>query len=251
MTVSEAGKISSFSATGLALGTFATISGDPSYLTVLDDGAVLASLPDQDQVVVLRSSAVAPVAAEPTAPTAPTAAQPLTLSAPAPNPTTGRVSVRLAVEAPADVRAVVYDALGREVAVAFGGPVAESAEVSVDASRFGAGVYVLRVTGNGAAVTKTFTVVREPGPAGPVRRGGRPAPAKTRGYLLRGGPARVSAPSVAPPGRHFLSMAWQSAAGLPALGEQEPSSKAWAHPFVRLLSSPCLTRTPPDRPSVS
>ena len=91
---------------------------------------------------------------------APSAGEPLTVSAVAPNPTASRAVVALAVAAPTDVRAVVYDMLGRQVVVALDGPVSAAAEVAVDVAGLSAGTYVLRLTGAGAAVSRTFTVAR-------------------------------------------------------------------------------------------
>jgi hypothetical protein len=77
-----------------------------------------------------------------------------------PNPTTARAALSLSVDAPQHVRATVYDALGRAVAVVLDAEVAASAEVSVDASGLAPGVYVVRVEGESFAFARRFTVTR-------------------------------------------------------------------------------------------
>ena len=148
-------RVRSFAPDGEPRGTFANTPG-VTNLTVLRGGQVLASQPREDRVLAIRAEGTPPVAVEDEV----TAGAALAVSAVAPNPTTGRAQFEVAVEAPTEVRAVVYDALGREVAVAHDGPVAHSAEVSVDAAGLAPGVYVVRVTGAGAAEARTFTVVR-------------------------------------------------------------------------------------------
>jgi hypothetical protein len=60
------------------------------------------------------------------------------------------------------VRVAVYDALGREVAVAHEGPVPGGAPlpVSVEASGLAAGVYYVRAVGEGFALVRPLTVAR-------------------------------------------------------------------------------------------
>lgn len=84
----------------------------------------------------------------------------VTLSAPSPNPTAGRFTLALTVDEAQSVRAVVYDALGRQVAVAFEGEVAEAVRIAVDTSRLAPGVYVVRVEGATFAEVRRLTVVR-------------------------------------------------------------------------------------------
>ena len=76
------------------------------------------------------------------------------------NPTRDGAALRLSVPSPQRVRAAVYDALGREVAVAFDGEVASAAEIAVDTSRLASGVYVVRVTGEAFAEARRLTVAR-------------------------------------------------------------------------------------------
>jgi len=92
--------------------------------------------------------------------TAPEAPRVTALSAARPNPTTGRTALRLTVEAPEHVRATVYDALGRAVAVVLDAEVAEAADVVVDGAGLAAGAYVVRVEGDTFHFTRRFTVTR-------------------------------------------------------------------------------------------
>lgn len=80
----------------------------------------------------------------------------------APNPATGASRLSFSVAAAQTVRAVVVDALGREVAVVFEGAVAPGAEttLAIDAGRLAPGTYVVRVTGETFAETRRLTVVR-------------------------------------------------------------------------------------------
>ena len=78
----------------------------------------------------------------------------------APNPARGRTGLRLTVPSAERVRVSVYDALGREVAVAFEGTVTGVAEVAVEAGRLAPGVYVVRVSGDTFAESRSLTVVR-------------------------------------------------------------------------------------------
>ena len=98
-----------------------------------------------------------PTAADDAAPTSPVA-----LSLLAPNPVRGGiVRATLSLAAPAIVRVVVTDALGRTVAVAFDGLATGSLGIEVDADRLAPGVYSLRISGaDGPAVARRFTVTR-------------------------------------------------------------------------------------------
>ena len=79
-----------------------------------------------------------------------------------PNPARGHVEAVLTVASAQDVRAEVFDVLGRRVAVVFEGAVAAGAPQAVrfDAGALPAGLYVLRVRAAGASLTRPFTVVR-------------------------------------------------------------------------------------------
>ena len=78
-----------------------------------------------------------------------------------PNPAAGAATVSLALpESAEQVRLVLYDALGREVAVLHDGPLAAGAhEVSLDAAGLAPGAYVVRAEGVAAPPTR-LTVLR-------------------------------------------------------------------------------------------
>ncbi|PAP76482.1 T9SS type A sorting domain-containing protein [Rubrivirga marina] len=79
----------------------------------------------------------------------------------APNPAGYRTVVTVAVPGAGPVRAVLYDALGREVARLHDGPLAAGTRaLPIDASRLRSGVYVVRVEAGGEAVSRALTVVR-------------------------------------------------------------------------------------------
>ena len=85
----------------------------------------------------------------------------LALDPPRPNPAADRTQVTFRLAAPADVRVAVYDVLGREVAVVADGPRGAGAHgVAVGTAGLPAGVYVVRLDADGAAVTRRFTVAR-------------------------------------------------------------------------------------------
>lgn len=84
----------------------------------------------------------------------------LTLTA-TPNPVRGRLAVAFGTEEAAPVRASVYDALGREVAVlADRSFEAGRHEVALDTAAMPSGVYIVRVTVGNDVQTKQVTVVR-------------------------------------------------------------------------------------------
>ena len=78
-----------------------------------------------------------------------------------PNPAGDRVEVVVSLAEAQDVRAVVLDALGREVAVVLVGPVAAGERaVSIDTSSWSAGVYVVRVVAGGRVASARLVVAR-------------------------------------------------------------------------------------------
>jgi hypothetical protein len=78
-----------------------------------------------------------------------------------PNPFSASTTLRFALPARADVRLVVYDLLGREVAVPVEGVLAPGVyETSFDASRLPAGVYVCRLEAGGVTHSRALTLVR-------------------------------------------------------------------------------------------
>ena len=138
-----------------AAGSFrGTLDGDPAPdrtapVGPASAGAFLVSLPDEQ-----------PVAAEPAATPAPGVPS---IAPPRPNPTADRpVRFDLSLPGSAPVRAVVVDALGREVAVAYDAKVAGRVVIEVDTAPLAPGTYVLRVTtgGGAGAQSRPFTVAR-------------------------------------------------------------------------------------------
>ncbi len=77
-----------------------------------------------------------------------------------PNPATGPVTVAVELAAPAEVRAEVYDALGRRVAAADARLGAGFGSVPVDLTGLPAGVYVVRVAAGEAIASRVVTVAR-------------------------------------------------------------------------------------------
>ena len=119
------------------------------------DRAVVSARGDDDRrgaVVVYTGAGF--VSAEGEAPSG------VRLSAPVPNPAAGRTTLALTVERAQRVRAVMYDALGREVLVAFDGAIADAARIEVATDALPAGVYVVRVTGETFVRTQRVTVAR-------------------------------------------------------------------------------------------
>ena len=78
-----------------------------------------------------------------------------------PNPSRGRLTLRLALPEASGVRVVLYDVLGREVAVvADGDHNAGVHELAVDASALPAGLYLYRVVAGGRTTSGTVTLAR-------------------------------------------------------------------------------------------
>lgn len=85
----------------------------------------------------------------------------LSLNAPSPNPVRGPVAFRFSLDRPKAVRLAVYDILGREVAIVREGiHQAGTHEVSFDAGVLPSGVYIVRLTANGQALTRSFMRTR-------------------------------------------------------------------------------------------
>lgn len=84
------------------------------------------------------------------------------LSAAYPNPLRSSARISLEVAEAQEVRVVLYDALGREVARLHEGALAAGAErvLEIDASGLASGVYVVRATGEAFTATQRLTVVR-------------------------------------------------------------------------------------------
>ena len=90
------------------------------------------------------------------------AAEGFDLSPASPNPVGSRSALYLAVSQQQAVRAVLYDALGRQVATLFDGTVLPTAQtrIEVDAARLSSGVYIVRVIGQSFSGSQQITVVR-------------------------------------------------------------------------------------------
>ncbi|MEM6783471.1 MAG: T9SS type A sorting domain-containing protein, partial [Bacteroidota bacterium] len=83
------------------------------------------------------------------------------LGTPYPNPTQDAVTVPLVLAEPAEVRVMVYDLLGREVAVLADGAQAAGTHVLViETAVWPAGAYLIRATVDGATETRRVTVSR-------------------------------------------------------------------------------------------
>ncbi|MDT0631915.1 choice-of-anchor B family protein [Rubrivirga sp. S365] len=84
------------------------------------------------------------------------------LSAPAPNPTPGTARLTLQVATAQTVRADLYDAAGRHVRTLYAGEVGAGRDLAltVDGAALTAGVYVVRVVGDGVEATRRVTFVR-------------------------------------------------------------------------------------------
>ncbi len=105
-------------------------------------------------------SATPLVPVEPGAPATP--ATDFALSAPAPNPTSGRTGLTLTVAEAGSVVVEAYDLLGRRVATLYAGPAAagQPLRLELDTAGLPAGTYVVRAAGRGAQATRRLTVAR-------------------------------------------------------------------------------------------
>ena len=77
-----------------------------------------------------------------------------------PNPSASVATVALEVAESVAVRVAVYDALGREVAIAFEGAATGRVEATIDTRRLAPGAYVVRATGDGFVQALPLTVAR-------------------------------------------------------------------------------------------
>ena len=82
------------------------------------------------------------------------------LSGPFPNPSGAEATLRLTVDTPQYVRAVLYDVLGRSIAEVFSGSVAGEAVVTVPTAGLAPGVYTVRVEGDVFAEARRLVVAR-------------------------------------------------------------------------------------------
>lgn len=108
-----------------------------------------------------RSALAVHVAAANATPTDPEAADGDWIGGPQPNPSVGAVVVPIRLASAQQVRAVVYDVLGRQVAVVADGDLpAGDSVVRADVSGLAPGVYVLRIEGASFATSRRLTVAR-------------------------------------------------------------------------------------------
>ncbi len=78
-----------------------------------------------------------------------------------PNPSDRAVTVPLVLSAAAEVRVVVFDVLGREVAVLHEGPLTEGAhDFRLSPTTLPSGLYLVRATGDGVTTSRRVTVTR-------------------------------------------------------------------------------------------
>ncbi|WP_179271143.1 T9SS type A sorting domain-containing protein [Rubricoccus marinus] len=90
-----------------------------------------------------------------------TSPEALSLLAPMPNPASGAVTLNYTLPAPGEASLVIYDALGREVAVAaLGLHTAGAHTAQFDARSLTPGVYMARLASGGATSVQRFTVSR-------------------------------------------------------------------------------------------
>ncbi|WP_424520198.1 reprolysin-like metallopeptidase [Rubrivirga sp.] len=78
----------------------------------------------------------------------------------APNPASSRAVVSVELETPGHVSASVHDALGRQVALLHDGDASGSFDLEVDAAGLAAGVYLVRIVGDGFTTTRQLVVAR-------------------------------------------------------------------------------------------
>jgi hypothetical protein len=109
-----------------------------------------------DHLPVLARYTLLPVAEAP----APDAAEALTLRPAAPSPFTGRTAIRFHLDAPAQVRLEVSDALGRRVHLVEAGFGAGEQRVVLDGAALAPGVYHVRVEAAGRVQTQRIVRAR-------------------------------------------------------------------------------------------
>ena len=131
--------------------TFEELDREPFTFTLPANGVVVAS--GATEWTLLEATPLgSPEALSPEA---------LSLDAPSPNPARGVVTLAYAVPASGEASVVVYDARGREVAVAARGQhEAGQYAARVDLGALAPGVYVARLSSSGASLVQRFTVVR-------------------------------------------------------------------------------------------
>ena len=91
-----------------------------------------------------------------------TAASPYELTRPTPNPSRESSSLTLTVAQSQDVEAALYDVLGRRVATLHQGPVPahQPTPLRINGDALSSGLYIVRVIGDGFAVSRKVTLLR-------------------------------------------------------------------------------------------
>lgn len=91
-----------------------------------------------------------------------TASSPYELTRPSPNPVRESASLTLTVAQSQRVEALLYDVLGRHVATLHRGPIPahQPTPLRIDGSGLSSGLYIVRVIGDGFALSRKITVLR-------------------------------------------------------------------------------------------
>jgi len=135
-----------------------TIFSAAFVLLLFADLAMDGTTPPAGTVVRLKMARYPAVANEP--PAAPAGAG-VAIEAVWPNPVTGAATVVYSLPAAGAARVVVYDVLGRQVAVLADGPAPAGRRVAaLDAGRLAPGVYVVAVETPAGRAARTFTLLR-------------------------------------------------------------------------------------------
>jgi hypothetical protein len=122
------------------------------------DLAMDGTTPTVGTTIRLKMARYAPVANEPPMPSG---GDRVTIDLVWPNPVSGAAMVAYSLPAAGAARVVVYDVLGREVAVLADGPApAGRREASLEAGRLAPGVYVVAVETAAGRAARTLTIVR-------------------------------------------------------------------------------------------
>lgn len=120
------------------------------------ESGVIAVSSGSEGLFLVTTNVVGTAVEEPELPTQ------LTLSAPYPNPFDEQTSITLSVDAPQQAEVLVYDMLGRQVAVLFEGRLVPDTPqvVSFDASTLPNGKYIIRATSETSALSRVVTLIR-------------------------------------------------------------------------------------------